>query len=53
MMTMIMVIIVMVMVMVIMELVSLTNNPDEKTMEHKLIYTDIDLINISIEYISL
>ena len=49
MMTMIMVI----MVMVIMGLVSLTNNPDEKTMEHKLIYTDIDFINISIEYISL
>ena len=33
--------------------VSITYNADEKTMEHKLIYTDIDLINISIENISL
>ena len=43
----------MTMIMVIMGLVSLTNNADEKTMEHKLIYTDIDFMNISIEYISL
>ena len=52
MMTMIMVIMV-IMVTVMVGSVSLTYNADEKTMEHKLIYTDIDFINISIEYISL